>query len=153
EGGSSSNVTVTLTLTADGVSGTGTLAVPVTANLPGRSEERRVGEECSAGGVRTDTAEIVVSAVNEQLVEQTLESFAGQVLSGLSTATQAPAASGSQQIDVSKRDGHVASVAAGTLPITEGGSSSNVTVTLTLTADGVSGTGTLAVPVTANLPG
>src|SRR5205085_163536 len=106
--------------------------------LPGNADYSTTAASFSAGAVRTDTTNNVVTAANDQLVEATLESFPGQVLSGLSTATQAPAASGSQQIDVTDNDTYTVSIAGGTTAVTEGGSSQNVAVTLTLTANGVS---------------
>src|SRR5207247_2552547 len=105
-----------------------------------------------AGAVSTDTANIAVSAVNDTLVEASLETFTGQALSATSTATQAPAASGSQTINVTDNDSYTVSIAGGTTAVTEGGSASNVAVTLTLTANGVSGDGTLDVDVMATLP-
>ena len=98
-------------------------------------------------------ANIVVSAVNDTLIEQSTQTFAGQALSALSTATQSPAPSGSQTIEVVDNDSYAVSIVGGTTSVTEGALvGQNVQVTLGLTANGAAG-GTLEVGVTANLPG
>src|SRR5207245_1445100 len=107
----------------------------------------------NSGATSGATANIVVTAVNDTLVEATTETFLAQALSATSAATQAPPASGAQDIVVTDNDTYTVSIAGGTTNVTEGGPSQNVAVTLTLTANGVSGTGTLATSVSADLPG
>src|SRR5262249_44339178 len=106
EGGVSQNVVVTLTLTANGVSGNGTVDVPVIANLRGNADYSAAAASFAAGATSGATANIVVSAVDDTLVETTLESFPGQALSGSSSATQSPAASGAQTIAVTDNDSY-----------------------------------------------
>src|SRR5207249_2260928 len=78
EGGGSQNVVVTLTLTANGVSGSGTLDTSVSANLPGNADYSSAAASFGDGGGSGNTANIAVSAVNDTLVEATTESFSGQ---------------------------------------------------------------------------
>src|SRR5205823_3569670 len=77
EGGVSQNVQATLTLTSDGtgIASDARLAVDVSANLPGNADYSSTGVTFNSGAAGGATANIVVSAVNDRLVEQTVETF------------------------------------------------------------------------------
>ena len=103
------------------------------------------------GSISGDTADVVVTAVNDRNVEQSTEGFAGQALGVTSLASAS--ASTSQAVNVTDNDSaSVAITAPGTTSVTEGGASANVSVTLTLITDGV-GTEQLDVELVATLPG
>src|SRR5437899_1665209 len=100
EGGAAADVVATLTLTANGVSGTGSLAILFS------SRRRHTGclsdwssDVCSSD-LSGNTANIVVTATDDTLIEATLESFPGQALSASSAATQSPATSGADRKSV-----------------------------------------------------
>ena len=150
EGGASANVGVTLTLITDGA-GTEELDVELAATLPGNGDYTATAAVFGVGSISGDTADVVVTAVNDRNVEQSTESFAGQALSVTSLASAS--ASTSQAINVTDNDSaSVAITAPGTTSVAEGGASANVGVTLTLTTDGV-GTEQLDVELVASLPG
>ena len=74
EGGSIALVTVTLTLSGDAGA---TLAVPVSANLPtGHADYTPTGVTFAVATGSGATLDISVAAVDDNLVEATLESFA-----------------------------------------------------------------------------
>ena len=151
EGGGSANLGVTLMLTTDGTVGTAQLDVAVAANLPGNADYSATGVLFGVGAISGDTADVVVTAVNDRNVEQSTESFAGQALSVTSLASAS--ASTSQTVTVTDNDSaSVAITAPGTTSVTEGGASANVGVTLILTTDGV-GAEQLDVDLVATLSG
>ena len=102
EGGVSASVGVTLTLTTSGTTGTAQLDVPVSANLPGNLDYTITAAVFAAGAVDGATANVTVSAVDDQIVEQATEAFAGQALSVTSMASAS--ASTSQTIEVIDND-------------------------------------------------
>ena len=57
------------------------MAVPVSANLPGNADYTSTAATFAVSSVAGATADISVSAVNDRLVEAITESFAGQALS------------------------------------------------------------------------
>ncbi|MBI5759636.1 MAG: hypothetical protein HZA46_14045, partial [Planctomycetales bacterium] len=107
EGAAGVNLQVTLNLTANGVAGTGTLATTVTADLPGNADYSTTAAMFSAGAVDGATDDIVVTAIDDNIVESATESFLGVVL----TVTAGPAtATGAEQIDVIDNDTSVITV-------------------------------------------
>ena len=151
EGGSSANVGVTLTLTTDGTVGTAQLDVQVLATLPRNGDYTTSAAVFGVGSLNGDTANVVVTALDDRRVEQATESFAGRELSATSTASVS--ASTSQTIQVLDNDSaSVAITTPGTTTVTEGGGSAEVGVTLTLTSVGI-GTEQLDVEVSVSLPG
>jgi VCBS repeat-containing protein len=122
EGGASAGVGVTLDLITSG-SGIEQLDVAVSANLPGNSDYAASTALFAAGSVDGATADVVVAALDDLLVEQAAESFAGQALSATSAA--AVSTGTSQIIEVLDDDTAVFTIddvtvseAAGTLTFT-----------------------------------
>ncbi|HVK07871.1 MAG TPA: Calx-beta domain-containing protein, partial [Gemmataceae bacterium] len=150
EGGASQNVNVTLTLTANGTAGAGTLDVTVAANLPGNADYTSTAFTFAAGATSGATGDVVVAAVDDRLIEAATETFTGQALAVTTAATAT--ATGSQTVEVTDNDSASVAVAAGTTTVAEGGAAQDVAVTLTLAATGT-GPIQLAVPVSVNLPG
>ena len=65
---------MTLTLNTSGTTGTAQLEVPVSVSLPRSDDYSAVAATFTPGGVPL-TADVSVSAVNDQLVEVTTETF------------------------------------------------------------------------------
>jgi hypothetical protein len=151
EGGATQNVQATLTLTTTG-SGAQELAVAVSANLPGNADYSSVAASFPVGSLTGATANVVVSAVNDRLVEATTETFASQALAITASGGANVNATGSEQINVNDNDSASVSIPNGTTTLTEGGASQNIPATLTLTTNGT-GAEQLAVSISANLPG
>src|SRR5438309_1780586 len=82
------------------------------------------------------TANLVVSAVDDQLVEAITETFAGQALAITASGGANVNATGSQTVQVTDNDSATVSIVGGTTSVTEGGPSQNVTATLTLNTSG-----------------
>ena len=153
EGGTPQNLTATLTLNTPGT-GTQVLDVDVSANLAGNADYTSNGVTFAAGSVTNDTQNLTLDAVNDQRVEATVETFAGQALAITAANGVAANATGTQTVTVTDNDSaSVAITSAGTsTTVTEGGATADVEVTLTLTTNGL-GSAALAVPVNATLPG
>ncbi|MBI1312273.1 hypothetical protein GC176_13370, partial [bacterium] len=134
----STTVPVTLTISA---SGTGTVGsdVPITAGLAGNSDYSNTDASFGTGDFTSTMQNLTVTAVNDNRLEATTESFAGQTLAvtlSSGAAVTVDGASGSRQVDVTDNESGVVSIANGTDAVTEGGATANVTVTLDITSDG-----------------
>src|SRR5207249_1166666 len=102
EGASPANVFATLTLSTAGP-GDAKLAVPVSANLPTTNADyTSEGVACAGDAESAAMQKCVITAVNDKLVEQTIETFTGEPLSVTSTATAS--AAGTQDIAVTDND-------------------------------------------------
>ena len=111
-------MTVTLTLSGDAGA---TLAVPVSANLPtGHADYTPTGVTFPVTTGSGATLDISVAAVDDNLVEASLESFPSQLLSVSSTATSS--ASGARTVEVTDDESASVAIVAGTTAVTEGGS-------------------------------
>ncbi len=156
EGGANGQVTVTMTLDANGVGGSGTLGTAVTADLTGaaQSDFTTTPVTFPVGLTSGSSLGIVVTAVDDTIVEGT-ESFtpyaltinpnnANFIISG---------GSGTRTIQVTDNDTAAITFAASTSNATEGGADASVDVTLTITGNGVAGTGTLGTDVSIDLTG
>ncbi len=158
EGGSTGSVPVTLTITGNGVSGSGTLGVAVTADLTGTAQsDFTTAPATFAVGAASGSANIVVTATNDTLVEGP-ESFTGYTLTVSPPLDNIPPdrisvdpTSGDVTVNIADNDTASITFAAGAASATEGGAGASVSAVLTVTANGVSGTGTLGAPVTIDL--
>src|SRR5205823_2428422 len=136
----------TLHLTTSGT-GSAQLASAVTATLPGNADYSASTATFSAGAVDNDTADITVTAVNDQFVEGT-ETFASQ---GLSLTGPATVSGSGQSITITDTDSATVSISAGATAV-EALPAAPPTSTLHLTTSGT-GSAELASAVTATLPG
>ena len=136
EGGSSANVGVSLNLLTNGT-GAIQLGVPISVNLPmTNADYTPVAATFAAGSVSGATANIVVSAVDDAIVEAA-ESFAGQAFSATSDASVG--VSGVQTINVADND--AATFTIGDVSVSEGG-----TATFTISLNNV-----LDIPITIDV--
>ncbi|MCX7423829.1 MAG: hypothetical protein NT013_30415, partial [Planctomycetia bacterium] len=149
EGAESLNRQVTLTLTTNGT-GPAQLAVPVVADLSANPDYTTTAATFAAGAIDGATANIVIQAFDDRFVEASTETFTGQTLNLTSTATKT--ASGTRTIAVVDNDSATVSITGGTTSVTEGGSSSPVTVTLALATTGT-GSVSLQTTIDVTLPG
>src|SRR5262245_32147733 len=150
EGGASQNVVATLTLQTDGSVGAAGLDVPVSANLPGNADYGSVAASFAAGSADGATANVVVSAEDDQRVEATSESFPGEALTITDKGGADVTAAGTRDIVVTENDSTTVAIATGTTTAAEGGPTQNVTATITLNTSGT-GTVQLDVPVEVDL--
>ena len=118
EGGPSVNLPVILVLNTSGVVGSASqLAVPISVSLPGNADYTATPATFLPGATNGATANIVISAVDDQVVEPALESFPNQALVLISTggaSVSVAPTSGTQQISVIDNDTATVSVAATT---------------------------------------
>jgi hypothetical protein len=147
EAGGSENVVATLDLVTDGT-GTEELAVDISANLPGNADYASIAASFASGSVDGATANVVVSAVNDAIVEGP-QVFTGEALTITSTGGANVTPAGTRDITVVDND--TAAITFATSSSSSGeGTTALVGVTLTITADGV-GTPTLGADVTVDL--
>jgi hypothetical protein len=149
EGSGSANVTATLTLFTSGT-GPQQLASDIVVNLAGNADYTSTGVTFSAGALSGNTLDIVVSAVDDQRVERTTETFFDQSLLGVSSVNGATA--GSPNIAVADNDSATVYTPGITAAVAEGGPDNAVQLVLTLQTSGA-GTPGLDVTVSIDLPG
>src|SRR5262249_21909661 len=130
--------------------GTEQLATDIFVNLGGNADYTSTGTTFTTGALSGDTANVVVTAVDDRRVESSTETFNDQTLFGSSNASGFT--SGSPNIAVVDNDSATVAITDGTINFTEGDASTSLTATLTLSTSGT-GTVGLDVPVSANLPG
>lgn len=151
EGGSTATITAQLNISATGSGGAPALAIDVEAAFPNHADYSGSSITFAAGSLDAETRDITVSATNDILVEGS-ESHSGQSLS-ITTVDPSPlSALGSRTIDVTDNDTAALSFRAASGSVSEG-TDTSVEVTLTITANGVEGTGELAVPITVDFAG
>src|SRR5262249_43999734 len=108
EGGPSQNVTATLTLNTSG-SGPQILDVSITANLPGNLDYTAGAATFAAGSLNGATQNVVVTAIDDQIVEPT-ETFAGQALAITSSGQAIVNATGAETVQVTDNDSATVSI-------------------------------------------
>jgi hypothetical protein len=156
EGGGTMNVPVVLSLSTTGT-GSQYLAYPVAVTLPGNTRYTATPYTFPAGSHDGDTGNIVVKAVDDQIVQGN-ESFANQALQIVLPANNPSGnpipvtATGSETVVVNDNDTATIGITAGSTLIVEGGAPANVPVTLTLNTSGT-GPASLGYPVSVTLPG
>jgi Bacterial Ig-like domain/Calx-beta domain len=143
EGGPGAKVTATLILQTNGpAGGVAQLAVPITVNLPGNADYTATAATFPVGSGNGATADIGISAVDDQLVEPTVESFPGQTVGITSTGganVTVASPGGTQQINVIDNDTATVSIA----PTTNGNEQGPVNGVFTLTQTKLSSVNTV----------
>jgi VCBS repeat-containing protein len=149
EGGPSANVGVTLTLNTSGT-GPAALAVPVSVNLPGNANYTAATATFAAGSGDGATANVAVTAVDDQFVEAFIESFPDQPLAVMDSGGADVTAGTRQTINVADND-KAQLTYSGTADLTEGDATPQVvTATLSLVTSGTGPVG-LDTPVSATV--
>ena len=124
-----------------------------TSTLPGGADYAATTETFLVDSADGSAVDITLSAINDQLVEPTTESFEGVELqvadNGGADATVGDG-SQAQTVDVGDNDAATVSIDTGTATVGEDGTTDTVAVTLSLDTDGT-GDAKLAVPVRVNL--
>jgi fibronectin-binding autotransporter adhesin len=137
EGGATANVPVTLDLTTDGT-GTAGIDVTVSVGLTTNADFTDADASFTPGDGDPQMQNIVLTAVNDRLLETITENFAGQTLADLSTggaAVSIAGGSGSYQVNVT--DNENAEISVVYSDVNEGGGVQTVaTVTLTIFSSG-----------------
>jgi len=155
EGGADADVKVALTITANGVVGTGTLGAPVSVDLSGANGNFTFPSSPMAvfgvGAASGDSVDVPVAAVDDTIVEGTQNYDLG--FTNLSDPTGQVTASGTNTLAIADNDTAALTFGAGAFTAAEGGADASVTVMLTITANGQVGTGTLGSDVAVDLAG
>jgi large repetitive protein len=155
EGGGSSNVTATLSLSTSGNVSTPQLGVPISVDLSGNADFTAAPANFLAGSGDGATANLGILPVDDLLIEATTELFSNLTLGivGANGANVTVAAtSGTETVQVNDNDTATVSIPTGTTSVTEGGASVNLPVTLILAATGSGGSPQLGVPINVSLP-
>jgi Ca2+-binding RTX toxin-like protein len=146
----SSNISATLTITTSGT-GTEGSDVVVTAGLAGNADYSNTDATFGTGDFTSDSQDVTITAVNDNRLEATTETFASQTLSVTSGGTAdvtVAGGSGSRTVEVADNESATVSIGTATATVVENGSTANVPVTLDLTTDG---TGTAGTDVTVSV--
>src|SRR5262249_11719723 len=101
EGGASGGVQVQLSLSSVG-NGPEQLAVPVTANFSGNADYSTIPTNFGSGAITGAISSIGIVAVDDRIVESSVETFGAEPLHAFSSATVS--ASGTQSISIADND-------------------------------------------------
>ena len=126
------------------------MAYAVSVSLPGNADYTATAATFAAGSTG-GTQNVVLDDVDDLIVEAQ-ETFTAQALA-VTSGGGAIVVAGSRDVVIDDNDSaSVAITTPGTTTVTEGGLSADVSVTLTLNTTGT-GTPSLGVPISVNLPG
>ena len=154
EAGGFSTVTARLVIISDGTGPEGS-DVTITASLPGNSDYEASPAVFGPGEGMLFTSDVVLTAINDQRLEEAVETFSDQALQIVSDGganASISDTSGTRTVHVLDNERAEVSIADGTNTVTEDGDTSTVTATLTLITDGTGPAGS-DVTIDVTLPG